>query len=153
MLGRSYKLKVWASKDEVDFDAENLERLAGYKFNKAYLSYGKLSDNWYILDDVYKYAFKELGKASGDLVDLIVMINPYKHLGYEPLVDDISPDLIDIFTHNDPEDMDKILNGRAQMLSLLDQIDRYDVKFTENLDETEEQIQERVDEEWQNHAA
>lgn len=49
--------------------------------------------------------------------------------------------------------MDKIRQGRSQMTLLLAQIDQLDVQFTENLDETEEKIQERVDEEWQNHAA
>ena len=49
--------------------------------------------------------------------------------------------------------MDKIMQGRSQMTALLSQIDQLEVQFTENLDETEEKIQERVDEEWQNHAA
>lgn len=48
--------------------------------------------------------------------------------------------------------MDKIVQARGQMHLLLEQMDQLEVKFTENLDETEEQIQERVDEEWQKYA-
>ena len=49
--------------------------------------------------------------------------------------------------------MDKIVQARGQMLLLLENIGGLDVTFTENLENTEDEIQERVDEEWQKFSA
>ena len=45
--------------------------------------------------------------------------------------------------------MDKIVQARGQMQQLLEKITKLEVRFTSNVDETETEIQERVDEEWQ----
>lgn len=110
MKGRSVKYMAWKTREDVDWDVENMDFFTQLKFNKGYVSYGKLSNNWYDPEELYFYACDQMGKAAKDRMELYFMINPYIHFGFEKPASQLREKDIEIFNHSSEESLQRLLN-------------------------------------------
>jgi hypothetical protein len=110
--GRSMLFAAWNSSAEVKEDLTNLDAMAKWKINKAYVGYGQPNKNWHTPTEVYKGGVSAAANwcRKTGLVNLAVMVNPYYHLGYEQNVDSISESNRYIWTHGDPYSLNILKN-------------------------------------------
>ncbi len=105
------KIKELYSK--IDYEKELIDYYAFYKINKTYNSYGDLTNQWWEPGKFFEILFTEVGKSCaeyGDAINTCVMLNPYRHFGYETEEEKLSDSLRDIFSHSSDESMQRIKN-------------------------------------------
>jgi len=112
-LGRSFRLGSLESMEAIERDLAGIDRLAAFKLNKAYNSYGDWGKDWLNPTPMFLDGIKAAGEKCKEtgVVDLAVQFNPYYHFEYEMHVPDIPNDLKYYWLHGNPQDMEKLKKG------------------------------------------
>jgi hypothetical protein len=109
-LGRSYQLRRWEARSELDRDLEGLERMSLYKLNKAYAGYEGRTKVWHQPDALFKTGIAEAGRwcRENGVMSLGIMVNPYSHFEFEPAQSELSRENRYTWTHSDPKSLETL---------------------------------------------
>lgn len=105
------KLKIKKLFAGVEYEKQLIDYYAFYKINKIYNSYSSLGDKWWSQGKYFETIYTELGKSCaeyGDAINTCIMLNPYRHFGYETEEGKLSDSLRNIFSHGSKESLKRI---------------------------------------------